>query len=263
MKNKALLVGINQYPDPRNELRGCINDINDLFNFITLINPVYQKEQVKTLTNRQATKKGIVDQLYWLIQDIEPGDQILFHYSGHGAQMPTQHPALEKDGHDEIICPYDFDWTAATTLRDKEFSEIFKAIPNGVHFVWISDSCHSEDLSRDPVDQPNRYRFINRPANLIPSIDASFSASSTSSILAPLNGALLSACESDQLSADAYIDNRYNGAFTHYLLKNLKVHAKQLPMNELIKLVNKDLAKNGYDQVPKAEGKLETAPFFL
>ena len=63
MKNKALLVGINQYPDPRNELRGCINDINDMFHFITQINPVYQKEQVKTLTNRQATKKGIVENL--------------------------------------------------------------------------------------------------------------------------------------------------------------------------------------------------------
>ena len=270
MKNKALLVGINQYPDPRNELRGCINDINDMFNFITQINPVYQKEQVRTLTNRQANKKGIVENLNWLLSDLQAGDQILFHYSGHGAQMPTEHPALEKDGHDEIICPYDFDWTAGTTLRDKEFAEIFKAIPNGVHFVWISDSCHAEDLSRDPIvapmplsnnDYPNRYRFINRPANLMSTVSSmSFNEAS---INKPLNGALLSACASDQLSADAYIDNRYNGAFTHYLLKNLKVHAKQLPMNELIQLVNKDLAKNGYDQVPKTEGKLETAPFFI
>ncbi len=30
MKNKALLVGINKYPDPQNELRGCINDILDM-----------------------------------------------------------------------------------------------------------------------------------------------------------------------------------------------------------------------------------------
>jgi metacaspase-1 len=261
MKNKALLVGINQYPDPRNELRGCINDINDMFHFITQINPVYQKEQVKTLTNRQATKKGIVENLKWLLEELQAGDQILFHYSGHGAQMPTQHPALEKDGNDEIICPYDFDWTAATTLRDKEFAEIFKAIPNGVHFVWISDSCHAEDLSRDPMDQSNRYRFINRPANLIPSMDAASIASAP--ILTPLNGALLSACASDQVSADAYIDNRFNGAFTYYLLKNLKVHAKQMPMNELIKLVNADLAKNGYEQAPQIEGKLETVSFFI
>ena len=290
MKNKALLVGINQYPDPRNELRGCINDINDMFHFITQINPVYQKEQVKTLTNRQATKKAIVENLKWLLEELQAGDQILFHYSGHGAQMPTQHPALEKDGNDEIICPYDFDWTAATTLRDKEFAEIFKAIPNGVHFVWISDSCHAEDLSRDPIIEPNfhtneaipiRYKFINRPAHFIPSIDT-FSInepsnatiapttllvppieSSSHPIIQPLNGALLSACASDQVSADAYIDNRFNGAFTYYLLKNLKAHDKQMPMNELIKLVNADLGKNGYEQAPQIEGKLETVSFFI
>ena len=34
-------------------------------------------------------------------------------------------------------------------------------------------------------------------------------------------------------------------------------------MNELIKLVNKDLAKNGYEQAPQTEGKLEKATFFI
>ena len=35
MNNKALLVGINKYPDPRNELRGCVNDILDMAHFIS------------------------------------------------------------------------------------------------------------------------------------------------------------------------------------------------------------------------------------
>ena len=34
MNNKALLVGINAYPNPSNHLRGCINDIVDMENFI-------------------------------------------------------------------------------------------------------------------------------------------------------------------------------------------------------------------------------------
>ena len=34
MKNKALLVGINDYPLPGNDLRGCINDIEDMRHFI-------------------------------------------------------------------------------------------------------------------------------------------------------------------------------------------------------------------------------------
>jgi hypothetical protein len=78
-----------------------------------------------------------------------------------------------------------------------------------------------------------------------------------------LNGALLSACASHELSADAYIEKRFNGAFTYYLLKNLKKHAAKMPMNQIIQLVDKDLAANDYDQRPQTEGLLENKLFFL
>ena len=67
MKNKALLVGINKYPDPRNELRGCINDILDMEHFISETNKVYAKENIKKLIDRNATKKEIVSQIKWLV----------------------------------------------------------------------------------------------------------------------------------------------------------------------------------------------------
>ncbi len=89
MKNKALLVGINKYPNPRNELRGCINDIIDMQHFISETHKVYERENIKMLTNENATKKGIVAQINWLIEGAQEGDQLLFHYSGHGAQTPT------------------------------------------------------------------------------------------------------------------------------------------------------------------------------
>lgn len=47
MKNKALLVGINKYPDHRNELRGCVNDILDMEHFIADANKVYPKQNIK------------------------------------------------------------------------------------------------------------------------------------------------------------------------------------------------------------------------
>ena len=128
MKSKALLVGINQYPDPRNSLRGCINDIVDMQHFISVANPVYSTAQIKLLTDKAATKKGILLQLEWLLEGIEPGDQILFHYSGHGAQLPCQKIAgdvwEEKDGLDEIICPYDYNGSNATAIRDNEFAAL-------------------------------------------------------------------------------------------------------------------------------------------
>jgi hypothetical protein len=270
MKSKALLVGINQYPDPRNSLRGCINDIVDMQHFISVTNKVYSTEQIKLLTDKAATKKGIILQLAWLLEGIEAGDQILFHYSGHGAQLPCQKIAgdvlEEKDGLDEIICPYDFDGSNATAIRDNEFAALFARIPKGVHFIWVSDSCHAEDLSRDPfiIGDESALRYRNYTGGILRENIVGSSAAGAKRVAANnLNGALLSACASHELSADAYIENRFNGAFTHYLLKNLKKHAAKMPMNQIIQLVSKDLVTNDYDQRPQTEGLLENKLFFL
>jgi hypothetical protein len=62
-----------------------------------------------------------------------------------------------------LICPYDFSDADATqtAIRDKEFAKFFASIPKGVHFVWISDSCHSEDLSRKQTIAPDtRFRRV-------------------------------------------------------------------------------------------------------
>jgi hypothetical protein len=279
MKNKALLVGINKYPDSRNELRGCINDILDMEHLIAETNKVYAKQNIKKLTDRQATKKEIVSQIKWLVEGAAPGDQLLFHYSGHGAQAPTLSPKLETDGLDEIICPYDYDGSNATTLRDKEFAQLFAGIPKGVHFVWISDSCHAEDLSRD-LQMPGepQYRYFNGMIqigmkherkenegriNEVNELSAFETHEAATIITAPLNGALLSACASHELSADAYIDKRFNGAFTHYLIKNLLQYSDSKSMQAIVQLVNIDLDKNGYDQNPESEGKLQNDFFFL
>ena len=262
MNNKALLVGINAYPNPNNNLRGCINDIVDMEYFIASQNKVYLKENIKTLTDKSATKQGILDHLNWLLMGASAGDQLLFHYSGHGAQLPSNGHTFEKDGLDEIICPYDFSDadSTKTAISDKEFAKIFTTIPKGVHFVWISDSCHSEDLSRKQHFAPDtRFRRFNHA----PQQNVTTPAASLSAEPIPLHGALLSGCASHQLSADADINNRFNGAFTHYLIKNLSQYGQDASMQDIVKYVNIDLMANDYDQNPQSEGLLRTAKFFV
>ena len=65
-----------------------------------------------------------------------------------------------------------------------------------------------------------------------------------------------------QLSADSYIDNRFNGAFTHYLIKNLSLYGQDASMQEIVKYVNIDLMENDYNQNPQSEGLLATQKFF-
>jgi hypothetical protein len=162
---------------------------------------------------------------------------------------------------DEIICPYDFSDvdTTNTAISDKEFAKIFAGIPKGVHFVWISDSCHSEDLSRKQhIATDTRFRRFNHEAPQ----SMTTPAASISAAPMPLHGALLSGCASHQLSADAFINNRFNGAFTHYLIKNLIQYGQDACMQDIVKYVNMDLMENDYDQNPQSEGLLATQKFF-
>jgi hypothetical protein len=266
---KALIVGINKYPDPQNELHGCINDINDVAEYLVKVKQ-FDMADVRLLADDRATKAGILERLNWLVSGAKAGDMLFYHYSGHGAQMATRSKTGEVDGLDEVICPYDFDWTDKTALRDKEYAKIFSAIPTGVQFIWVSDSCHSADLSRG-MAKPGVFKY----RTMIPPVDIAWRNRSIAGKPVSLNPiaktakmknlALISGCKSEQESADAVFDNRANGAFTYHLLKTLKGNTgKTDSITTLIKRVNQALRKANYEQEPQSEGNaaLLAKPFF-
>ncbi len=256
---RALLVGINAYPSA--PLRGCVNDITDMADYL-VSRAGFAKSDIRLLTDARATREGILERLGWLLTGVQAGDRILFHYSGHGAQVPTRNPQGEVDGLDEVICPVDFDWTDEHMIRDKEFNRIFSAVPEGVKFFWVSDSCHSQDLSRDlvPPGTFHRIRMMVPPAD----IDWRVQTAQEKKIV-PLGllkaaareetAALMAGCESAQTSADANFNGRANGAFTYFLLQALKSPSgAKASLNKLIPLVRQSLHVAGYTQRPSLEG---------
>ena len=267
--NKALLVGINQYPG--NELNGCVNDVRDMAAFLTQ-KCNFAISDIRLLTDARATTQGIRDRLNWLIDGLQPGDRICFHYSGHGAQIATRNQKAEVDGLDEVICPVDFDWSNPYMIRDKEFNKLFAKVPTGVEFVWVSDSCHSGDLTKDfsnPKSKAKQHkRTILPPADLDWRLRTAASKKITALTMnkaaGNLNVALISGCKSDQTSADASFKGRPNGALTYYLLSELKkAGALNKDLITIVKNVNAALRKARYDQQPQLEGSpvLKTKPF--
>ena len=123
-----------------------------------------------------------------------------------------------------------------------------------------------EDLSRKhdivgTIATDTRFRRYNYKDST-QQAEAVAPIASLGSANSPLHGALLSGCASHQLSADAYINNRFNGAFTHYLIKNLSLYGQDASMQEIVKYVNIDLMENDYEQNPQSEGLLATQKFF-
>jgi len=157
-------------------------------------------------------------------------------------------------------------------IRDQEFNKLFTSIPSGVEFVWVSDSCHSGDLTRDfskPKGQPKtKHRTILPPADLDWRLrtakEQNIHALTMNKAPGNLNVALLAGCKSSQISADAYIKGRYYGAFTYYLLSELKKTGGTAEnLVAIVKNVHKVLKKNKYGQEPQVEGNpsIITKPF--
>lgn len=250
MAYKALLVGINKYPGC--PLNGCINDITDMANFLTT-KCNFPQDAVRLLADERATTAAILDRLNWLISGAQPGDHLLFHYSGHGAQVATRSKVGEIDGLDEVICPVEFDWTDAHMIRDKQFFQLFKSVPKGVHFIWISDSCHSDDLEKDMVRVRSMPMPIDMAWRMTTAKNKDLEAKKDVTVLD--NVLLLSGCKSNQTSADAVFNGRANGALTYYLLHELQEkNGTTSSMTTILSKVRADLRSNRYSQIPQLEG---------
>jgi len=144
-RRKALLIGIN-YFGQRGQLRGCINDVKNMSNYLNG-HFGYKREDMVILTDdqqnpmSQPTKQNILKAMHWLVKDAQPNDSLFFHYSGHGGQTKDL-DGDEEDGYDEVIYPVDF--RSAGHIVDDEMHRILVApLQPGVRLTAIFDSCHS------------------------------------------------------------------------------------------------------------------------
>ena len=263
--NRALLVGINAYPG--NELNGCINDVTDMADF--LVNHCdFDESDIRLVTDARATATAILERLKWLIDGVKSGDRIVFHYSGHGAQFPVRDNSGKVTRVDECICPVDFDWTEEHAIRDKQFNQLFKSVPDGVDFTWISDSCFSGDLARAFLLPKYKIKAMQMPADIQwrmrTAETKAIKPQGFEHVIADLSVVLVSGCSARETSADAEINGRFNGALTYYLLNTLhSPNGLSQTLEQVVVRTRSKLQRDGYPQHPQLEGsaKLMSTPF--
>ncbi len=143
---RALLVGIAEYADPSNTLEGPVNDVFGVS--ATLQELGFDADDIRVVLNERATTAGIRERLKWLLEDAHPGDQLVFFFAGHGAQIPGYGRDAEVDRVDECLVPYDFDWSAGHAILDDEFAALYSQLPYEAQFTAILDCCHSGGIAR-------------------------------------------------------------------------------------------------------------------
>lgn len=146
-RRRALLVGINDYPDPAARLEGCVNDVFLMSSVLQECG--FRAEDIRVCLNERATADGVLSRMQWLMDDPEPNDELFFYYSGHGAQLPTYGEGDVVDGMDETLVSWDFDWTPETCVTDDQIHAMYSQLPYETKLVMMFDCCHSGGMHRD------------------------------------------------------------------------------------------------------------------
>ncbi len=144
---KALLIGINDYPNPEDRLEGCVNDVFRMSEVLQECG--FPAASIRVCLNERATAKGILERLKWLLDDPRPNQELVFFYSGHGAQIPEYGELNEPDRNTETLVPYDFDWSPEHAITDDQIYRLYSQLPYDTRFAMIFDCCHSGGIHRD------------------------------------------------------------------------------------------------------------------
>ena len=134
--NHLLVIAIDDYKNyPR--LYNCRRDAE---RFIEVLTNKYQfeEENVSTLYNEDATEENILDVFRQLVNTIDPDDNIVVIYSGHGA--------YENDINEGYWIPVDAEPDSTSSfIANSYIVKYLKAI-KAHHILLIVDSCFSGSL---------------------------------------------------------------------------------------------------------------------
>jgi len=233
---KSLIIGIN-YLNTSNELYGCINDAHNLQNYLT--NKYnFSSNNICLLTDNtivKPTKQNILKKYKDLLINAKSGDKLFFTYSGHGSYIQDLNND-EIDKKDELLITID-----SQAISDDELKSIInECLPDDVTLFVIFDCCHSGTL------MDLKYNYLCENEDL--SINEKMSETKS-------NVFLISGCFDEKTSADAYIDNKFQGALTWSFLKTINENNNLTWKDLLINMRN--LLKPKYTQIPQlSSGKL-------
>lgn len=210
--------------------------------------------QSKVLLDEQASREGIISTFNTLATDAEPGDFILFYYSGHGAQVYDL-SGQQLSGYSSTIVPWDardpgLPMSAAGDILDNELRILIdSARARGINVVTIFDSCNSGTATRDPTFDSTMIRNRGAPALRVenpiePNVKTvTAMARSASAPVAQGYSVHLAAAPDGAEALERYVDGRWRGDFTEALTNALDELSANATYRDLLDAVRFNLRK--------------------
>ena len=173
---RALLVGISDYSTYSKSTTGKWSNIHGA-NDVELISKTLKQQgfKITSITNKNATARGIRSGLKSLTKSCRKGDVVYIHFSCHGQPFEDL-DGDEEDGWDESIIPYDAQmiyrrgiYEGANHIKDDELhnyiDKMRKAVgPKGFVCVVI-DACHAGNTYKGDEDEDEEMycRGVKKP----------------------------------------------------------------------------------------------------
>jgi len=253
---RALLVGIDnyKYPDKIPSLAGSINDVEDM-RAVLIGKFEFPAENITVLKDAEATHAGIISAIRTqLIAKAQPGDIVVFHYSGHGSQMPDKTKKM-IGGVDETIVPYDSrdDAGKVFDISGAELHGLLLQLAAKTrNITFILDSCHSGTLVRGA-----RVRGIiadERQPPPPPSYAVETRGLGQIEGSSGLQYAFIAAATSRESAFEHFSEGKVHGALTYFLTRQLRAAKAAATYRDIMDSVIGNVTSNYPSQHPSLEG---------
>ena len=148
---RAVIIGVSEYENDIEWLNYAHSDAEAFSAYLQ--SPagggLDERDQIKLLTNEEATTYGMEDALNWLVEESDPGDRAIIYFAGHG-DIETKSSAnraflltYNAPTENYIAGAY-----AVIFLQDK-ISTLSQA---GVEVIMIADACHAGKLAGHEIE---------------------------------------------------------------------------------------------------------------
>ena len=221
------------------ELAGCINDAVDMQKQVTTFFPSCKETRLITdETAMEPTRANIIASLAWLISGLKPGENAMFHYSGHGGTVRDTN-GDEVTGLDSCIYPMTGK-TMQTITDDDLRGQLAVLVPVGCKLFVVLDCCHSGTA----VDLHCDWQAVSQTALSFTQNQKYLKTAGTV--------VFMSGCQDVQTAADTVnAAGRPCGALTMALLDTWKAYGPAIKLKYLLWDVRKYLRERGYSQIPQ------------
>jgi hypothetical protein len=133
-RERALVIGISDYPPPIRKLPAVANDVREMARLLGADRGQFPPRNVRSLAEEEATGEAVLEAIESTFSGVQADDAVFAYLAGHGAVVGSEYYFIAHDTEPQAIA------TGGVPLA--KIKAAFDASASQRAFLWL-DFCHS------------------------------------------------------------------------------------------------------------------------